>query len=99
MVQPLAVEQVGAPEFRPQARAAEPVDRLPVEGLGFVAVADQGPRAGLEAQRPVGAAGAGRLRQPRQDGGRAPGLPATGRRLPGRLLEPVDKGDVAAELA
>jgi hypothetical protein len=34
--QPLAVEQMGAPEFHADASAAETVDRLAVESLGVL---------------------------------------------------------------
>ena len=64
--QPLAVEQVGAGELEAHAGAAKPLDRLAVEALGGLAVAEQRARAGLDAQRPVGAAGACRLREPLQ---------------------------------
>src|SRR6266446_3865986 len=62
--QPLTIEQMGAPEFPAQASAAKPVDRLPVESLGALALAAQGPRAGLDAERPVAAAGPGGSREP-----------------------------------
>src|SRR5262245_10561401 len=54
--QPLAVEQPGAGEVDPAATAREPLDRLAVELLGGVAFAEQRARAGLDAERPVGAA-------------------------------------------
>jgi hypothetical protein len=38
--QPLAVEQMGAREFHPQAGAGEPVDRFTVEGVGVLALAE-----------------------------------------------------------
>ena len=64
--QPLAVEQVGASELEADAGAAKPLDRLTVEVLGGLAVAEQRSGARLDAQRPVGAAGACRLREPLQ---------------------------------
>src|SRR5580693_81479 len=79
--QPLAVEQVGAPQFHPQASAAEAVDCLAVEVLGGCAVADQGSRAGLGAKRPVGPAGAGDAGEPLEGAGRALGYRAARRRL------------------
>src|SRR2546423_130992 len=60
--QPFAVEEVGASELRADPGAGEPLDRLAVEVLGGLVVAEQGARAGLDAQRPVGARGARRLR-------------------------------------
>ena len=54
--QPLAVEQTGAGELAAEARAAEPLDRLAVEPLRGIALAQQRPRARLDAERPVGAA-------------------------------------------
>ena len=68
--QPFAVEQVGARELGADARAAEPLDRLAVEALGVVAVAQQRARARLDPQRPVGAARPRRLREPLERGGR-----------------------------
>ncbi len=62
--QPFAVEEMGASELGADPRAGEPLDRLAVEALGGLAVAEQRPRAGLDPQRPVGAAGARRLREP-----------------------------------
>src|SRR5262249_61311519 len=55
--QPLAVQQPGAGEIQAQPRAAEAVDGLAVEVLGRLAIADECPRTGLDAQRPVGPAG------------------------------------------
>ena len=48
--QPLAVEQVRAGEFGPQRSTAEPVDRLAVEALGGLALAQQRARARLDSQ-------------------------------------------------
>src|SRR5207302_2825408 len=79
--EPLAVEEMGPGELDTDAGSAEPVDRLPVEALGVLAVAQQGSRAGLDPQRPVGAAGASRLREPLEGVGRAGGLPAPGGRF------------------
>src|SRR5580693_813510 len=79
--QPLAVDQVGAPQFHPQAGAAETVDRLTVEVLGVLAVADQRPRAGLDTKHPVGLAGAGYIREPLHGAGRTLRHPAVHRRL------------------
>ena len=52
--QPFAVEQVSARELRPQPRAAQPLDRLAIEGRGSLALAQQRAGAGLDAERPVG---------------------------------------------
>src|SRR3954447_10486776 len=55
--QPFSVEQMGAGEVDPDARAREPLDRLAVEALGGLVLAEQRARAGLDAPRPFGAAG------------------------------------------
>src|SRR5215472_5295083 len=66
--QPLAVEQLPAGQFGTDAGAAEAVDRLTVEPLGGLALAEQGGQAGLDPQRPVGGGHPGALGQPRQRG-------------------------------
>ena len=50
---------MGAGQFHADAGAAKPLDRLAVEAVGLLAFAQQRPRARLDAQRPVGAGGAG----------------------------------------
>ena len=60
--QPLAVQQVGAGQFGAQPGAAEPLDRLAVQALGLLALAQQRPGPRLDPQPPVGAAGPGRFR-------------------------------------
>jgi len=72
---------MSAGELDPDAGAAEAVDRLPVEAIGGLAVAQQRSRAGLDPQRPVGAAGASRLREPLEGVAPACGLPDSGGRL------------------
>src|SRR3954469_25682079 len=62
--QPLAVEQVGAREIDAYACPSGPFDRLPVETVSGIAATEQRARTGLDAQRAIGAAGAGRLREP-----------------------------------
>jgi len=57
--QPLAVEQVRAGQFGPQRRTSEPVDRLAVEALGGLALAQQRARARLDSQPEPGLAGPG----------------------------------------
>jgi hypothetical protein len=79
--QPLAVDQVGAPQFHALANTAEAVDRLTVQAFSILAVAGQRPRAGLDTERPVGPAGAGDAGQPLQGAGRARGYAAARRRL------------------
>src|SRR5262245_40905921 len=64
--QPLAVVQMSAGELHADAGAGEALDGLPVQALGDLAFARQGPRAGLDPQRPVGAGGAGSFGQPAQ---------------------------------
>src|SRR5207302_1338578 len=83
---PLAVEEVGAGELDADAGVAEPVDRLPIQALGGLAVAQQRSRAGLDAERPVGAAGAGAVRESLEGAGCALGYPA-----PGRCLDQLDR--------
>ena len=92
--QPFAVEQVRAGELHADAGAAEPVDRLAVEALGGLALAEQRPRAGLDPERPVGAAGAASISESRRSASAArSGVPAAGGRLdqldqrPGRRAE------------
>jgi len=56
--QPLAVQQVRAGEFDTKAGSAEPIERLTITGLGVLAVAEQGPAAGIDSLPPVGLADA-----------------------------------------
>src|SRR6516225_8816087 len=79
--QPLAVEQMGAPEFHADASAAKAADRLKVESLGVLTFGDQCSRAGLDAERPVSATGTGGCREPLEGPGRPLGCPASCRRL------------------
>src|SRR5689334_15502407 len=74
--QPFAVQEVSAGHGRAHAGTAEPLDRLAVAVLGGLAFTQQSPRAGLGAERPVGAAGAGRLGKPPESLGCARGLAA-----------------------
>src|SRR6202035_1264710 len=76
--QPLAVKQLGAREFHAEASAAKAVDRLAVEDLGVLASGDERTRAGLDAECPVGTAGASHLREPVQGIGRSFGHPHPG---------------------
>ena len=62
--QPLAVEQVRAGELGPQLGAAEPADRLPVQTLGRLALAQQRTGTRLDAQPEVGSAGLSDVRKP-----------------------------------
>src|SRR6516164_4565406 len=89
--QPLAVQQLGAPVFHGEAGAAEAVDRLTVEGFGALALGEQRPRAGLDAERPVGTAGAGHLREPIEGASRPLGHPGPRRRLDELGYRPVGK--------
>ena len=52
--QPFAVEQMAAGELDAQAGPAEPRDRLTVEIVGDIAVAEQGADPGVDPQHPVG---------------------------------------------
>jgi hypothetical protein len=60
---------VGAGERHAHASAGEAVDRLAVERLGAIALAEQCSRAGLDAERPVRAAGTGSFGESVEDGG------------------------------
>src|SRR5580704_13221548 len=66
--QPLAVEQVSAGELRADAGTAQPFDRLPVQSVGGLALAEQGTDEGFDPQRPLGRYHAGALGQPLQRG-------------------------------
>ena len=79
--QPLAVEQVGPRELHAHAGAPQPLDRLLVEAIGGVAVAEQRARAGLDAERPIGAAGPGAEREPLERPFRDAALSGAGGRL------------------
>jgi hypothetical protein len=95
---PLPVEEVGACESPAHAGAAKAVDRLPIEALGGLAVAHKRSRTGLDPQRPVGAAGASRLREPLEGVGRERGLPASSCRLD-QLDQPPGEGQLLGVLA
>src|SRR3954468_24594504 len=79
--QPLAVDEMGAGEVHPQARASEPLDRLSIQALGRVALAEQRAAARLGPEAPFGSAGAGRLGGPLERAARALRLPGPDRRL------------------
>src|SRR6476469_1874088 len=68
-------------ELDADAGAGEPLDRLAVERLGGFPVAQQRPRAGLDAERPVGATGPGCLRKLAEGIDRELRLPASDGRL------------------
>lgn len=65
-------------ELHPDSGAGEPLYRLAIERLSSFPVAQQRPRAGVDAERPVGATGACHLREPAQAVGGEIGLPAPG---------------------
>src|SRR2546423_13121768 len=64
--QPFAVQEVSAGEVHPDASPGEPLDRLAIEPLGGLAIAEERPRARLDAQRPVRSTGSGVGREPPQ---------------------------------
>ena len=64
--QPLAVQEVGAGAVDDDAAPAEPLDRLAVEGVGVLVLAQQRARPGLDAERPVRARDARSLLEPAQ---------------------------------
>jgi hypothetical protein len=57
--QPLSIQEVGPGQMHSDTGAGQPVDSLSVQGVGGTAVAEQCARAGLDAEGPLGAAGAG----------------------------------------
>src|SRR3984957_11404667 len=79
--QPFAVQQMSAGRGRAHAGPPEPPDRLAIVVLGGLTLTEQGPRARLDAKRPVGAAGAGRLGKSLESAGCARGLAAADGRL------------------
>ena len=74
--QPFVTEEMGASELHANTGATETTDRLEIEALGGIAVAQARPRARLDPQRPVGAAGVCHRREPMERIRRALGLPA-----------------------
>src|ERR1700742_1541897 len=79
-----------AGDLAADAGPCEPLDRLAIERLGGFPVAQQRPRAGLDAERPVGAAGPGRLRK------LAEGIASTLRvPAPDGLLDQLDRRIIA----
>ena len=62
--QPFAVDQARAGQFRADPGTAEPLDRLAVQAIGSLALAQQRPRARSGPERPVAAADTGGLREP-----------------------------------
>jgi hypothetical protein len=72
-----------------QAGASEAADCLLVQIFGGLITAQQGARARLGPQRPVGAGGAGGLREPVESLRRADRLPAAGRGFDQRLMTAI----------
>src|SRR3954471_23890347 len=64
--EPFAVEQMAAGVLHTDARAPEALARLAMEAVGLLARGEQPAAAGLGSERPVGAARAGRLREPHE---------------------------------
>ena len=87
--QPLAVQQVRAGEFDTKAGSAEPIERLTITGLGVLAVAEQGPAAGIDSLPPVGLADARASDSPVCAPGGQPGLPGPAGRLDQRSRCPT----------
>src|SRR4051794_40934422 len=86
--QPLAVDQVSAGEGRTYPRAAQTHDRLAIQLLGNVALAEQRARARLDAERPVRAGGAADLVESAHWAGCALGMAAACGRLDELGLHP-----------
>src|SRR5918995_311602 len=78
---PFAVDEVGAREKRPDPAAPEPLDRPAVELVGALVLGEHCPRAGLDPQRPVGAARLRGLGEPLEGGDGEVGPRAAGGRL------------------
>src|SRR6185312_12949285 len=78
--QPLAVVQMRTGELDTHAGTGQPLDRLPIQALGLVALAQQSPRARLDPERPVAATRAGNLGEPLERIGRELGLATAGGR-------------------
>ena len=76
--QPFAVEEVGAGELHTDGSAGQAIDRLAIEALGGLVIAEQSPRARCDPQRPVGSTGCGCQREMAQDTGCELGLAAAG---------------------
>src|SRR4051794_10034333 len=72
---------MGAAEVHAQARATEPLDRLAIQALGLVTLAEQRAAACLDPKAPVGTARAGCPRDPLDGSARALTLAGTDRRL------------------
>src|SRR3954452_6870740 len=79
--QPLAIEQVGPRKLHAHAGARQPLERLLIEALGGLAVAEQRARAGLDPERPVAAAGPGEEREPLERTCSDSALPGAGGRF------------------
>src|SRR3954466_13526137 len=86
--QPLAIDQVGAGERRTYPRAAQTRDRLAIQLLSNLALAEQRSRARLDAERPVRAGGAADLLESAQRAGCALGMAAACGRLDELGLHP-----------
>ena len=76
--QPFAVQKVSASQLGTEPGAAEPFDRLPVQAISGLTLADQRAAAGLDAQCPVSAAGLGRFRELIDRACCQPGIPCAG---------------------
>ena len=94
--QPLAVQQLRAGEVDARSRLrAEPLDRLAVERLGSLALAQQRARAGLAPERPVRAGGARPLLEPPQRRGGDVGRAGPRGRLDQLGERPAEEAQVA----
>jgi hypothetical protein len=83
---PLAVDQVGAGEVDRDASPGEPLQGLPVEAIGGLALTGEGPRTRLDPDRPVRAAGLCPLGEALDGGGCDVGPVTTGGRFDQRGL-------------
>src|SRR4051812_18030086 len=79
--QPLAVEQMGAREVGPDPGAAEPFERLAIQAVCRLALAQQRAATRLRSERPFSCTGAGGLRELLEGAGRPVRLPAALSRL------------------
>ena len=92
--QPFSVEELGTGELHANSGASEPLDRLPVQAIGGLVLAEQRARAGLNTERPVRAAGRRPLRKPAERNVPDLSLSAPSRRLD-QLNQPPLRDHVA----
>ena len=85
--QPLAVDEMGAGDWQPDAGATQAVERAAVQALGAIDLAEQRAPVGLDAERPVAAASARAVKELLKGAGCLLRDAA-----PGRSLNQLDRG-------